>query len=63
MKLPRNFVYSNSEYVISYKNQSGASGEIIIDCNYYDKVNKILQRKLKGCEITQWIQRRKENAV
>ena len=63
MKLPRNFVYSNSEYVITYKTQSGGSGEIIIDCNYYDKVNKILQRKLKGCEITQWIQRRKESAA
>ena len=44
MKLPRNFVYSNSEYVITYKNQSGGSGEIIIDCNYYDKVNKIFNR-------------------
>ena len=63
MKLPRNFVYSSSEYVITYKNQSGGSGEIIIDCNYYDRVNKILQRKLKGCEITQWIQRRKESAA
>lgn len=62
MKLPRNFAYSTSEYVISYKSNSG-SGEIIIDCNYYDKINKILQRKLKGCEITGWIQRRKESVA
>ena len=60
MKLPRDFVYSSSEYVIKYKTKSGGSGEIIIDCNYYDKVNKILQSKLKGCEILQWYQRAKQ---
>ena len=61
-KLPRNFAYSTSEYVIKYQSPSG-SGELIIDCNYYDKVNKIIQRKLKGCQIIEWIQRKKEVAA
>lgn len=58
MKLPRNFAYSTSEYVIRYQSPSG-KGEIVIDCNYYDKINKILQRKLKDCQILEWSQRRK----
>ena len=59
-KLPRNFAFSTSEYVIKYKTSSGNIGEIVIDCNYYDKINKILQKQLKGCEILEWYQRRKE---
>lgn len=58
MKLPRNFAYSTSEIVIEYQTNNG-SGTMIIDCNLYDKINKIVQRKLKGCFITNWYQRRK----
>ena len=61
--MKKNFVYSTSEYVIEYRNESGGTGTIIIDCNYYDKINKILQRKLKGCEITSWIQRPKTSGT
>lgn len=60
MKLPRNFTYSTSEYVIEYTTGNG-KGTMVIDCNLYDKISKIVQRKLKGCTITSWIQRRKLN--
>lgn len=61
MKLPRNFTYSTSEYVIEYTTGNG-KGTMIIDCNLYDKINKIVQRKLKGCIITNWYQRKKGEA-
>ena len=60
--LPRNFAYSTSEYVIKYQSPSGP-GVIIIDCNYYDKINKILQSKLKGCQILEWYQRPKAEQI
>ena len=62
MKLPRNFTYSTSEYVIEYTTSNG-KGTMVIDCNLYDKISKIVQRKFKGCIITNWYQRRKGQQV
>lgn len=62
IKLPRNFAYSTSEYVIEYLSSSG-KGTIIIDTNVYTANHKEIQRRLKGCEILKWYQRAKGEAV
>ena len=60
--MKKNFVYSTSEFVIDYLTHNG-KGQIIIDCNMYFKKQKEIQRKLKNCEITSWVQRKKGDQV
>ena len=53
--------FSNHEIVIEYITPY-SKGTMIMDLNFYSKYHKVIMRKLKDCEITSMIERRKENA-
>lgn len=59
IKIPRNFTYSTSEFVIEYVSTNRNTGTMIIDCNFYLANQKEIQRRLKDCEILKWYQRAK----
>ena len=50
---------STTEIVIQYVSPY-SKGEMIIDTNFFTKNSKVIMRKLKDCEITSMIERKKQ---